>query len=545
MITLKGREAEYAKALATALMAELSPGDHHISPSNKAKLAEKIYDRVPSRQELNFFIEQGEPAAKRHMEVELSSQDEQELFCMSHCEFVPKSGVDIEHAFSHSGIRANQTAFIKLLNDHPDFATQFLTQAEMGTLFKRGDSHRIKATGYFYKLCYNALGNLWLLCHACNIKKSDSASLDWFSAQPMFGRAFVDAVHEQGDLQNGIIIDRIYQLTDEDLLLDTQDEEGNVRCLFIRPTNAPALGEFVRDWFSKTHAGLRAAHKAFYDKEFAAFKQEIDEVEALLLETDPDKHAAMPKLYRKLKTRREQGLIWHQATKAAAEELSDSSNSPGSLTEENQAHDTAYSARQIKDRQHQTKKITDFLDRNFNSANKRLLWNTIPEAKKTLGEPKKWRHLSEQLKAQPQPITSANTKTLLDTFAQSILTKDESEQLKKEQAEQVRAADQRTEEEARGRKEAEQRAEEETRGRKEAEQRAEEETRGRKEAEREVAELKAQLAARDATDAATTQQSASFFGASAANTTGPEPALAKKRKVDKRQPPPTDNAPST
>ena len=80
MITFKGKETEYAQAMASALMAELSPGDHHISPSNKSKLAEKIYDRVPSRQELNFFIEQGEPAAKRHMGAELSSQDKQELF---------------------------------------------------------------------------------------------------------------------------------------------------------------------------------------------------------------------------------------------------------------------------------------------------------------------------------------------------------------------------------------------------------------------------------------------------------------------------------
>jgi hypothetical protein len=129
-------------------------------------------------------------------------------------------------------------------------------------------------------------------------------------------------------------------------------------------------------------------------------------------------------------------------------------------------------------------------------------------------------------KEHQQPEESSDILAILKRKTQAANQRAEEETRLHEKAKK------RHEEEKKRHEEEKKRHEEEARGRKEAEQRAEEETRGRKEAEREVAELKAQLAARDATDAATTQQSASFFGASAANTAGHEPALAKKRKVE-------------
>jgi len=127
---------------------------------------------------------------------------------MVHGEYVRPSGTDGEHAMPFHDIKNNQTQLIDYLNDaaNKQFADDFLKEPGINEFFRRDpNDKKIKGTGYFYKLCYNNPSNLWLLCHACNIEKTDSEVLEWFKKQENFGEPFTEALEKDGSLRMGLI----------------------------------------------------------------------------------------------------------------------------------------------------------------------------------------------------------------------------------------------------------------------------------------------------------------------------------------------------
>ncbi len=187
--------AANVKLMADILKSELSQLSFPapLSSQDKCSLVKRLFDSPPSRSELAFQALGKESAAKHIMAKEISEEELKDLFCMVHAAFVRKSGVDVDHAIAHSYISKNQIALLKFLNKNKKFADALLVLSEISDFFQRDATDgRIKGTGYFYKICYNDTENLWLLCHACNIHKSDGDSLEWFRKQkPYFGESFI------------------------------------------------------------------------------------------------------------------------------------------------------------------------------------------------------------------------------------------------------------------------------------------------------------------------------------------------------------------
>src|SRR3989344_2737622 len=102
----------------------------------------------------------------------------------------------------------------------------FLSQPGIDDYFKRDPADKkVKGTAYFFKVCYNDIGNLLLLCHACNIQKSDHDPLDWFKEQTLyFGEPFVKAVEQAGGLHEGVILARIYRPADSRITLTIEGQ---------------------------------------------------------------------------------------------------------------------------------------------------------------------------------------------------------------------------------------------------------------------------------------------------------------------------------
>ena len=45
---------------------------------------------------------------------------------------------------------------------------------------------------FYYELYFNDIDNLWLICNACNLQKSDSEIINWLSNQWLYGQKFLD-----------------------------------------------------------------------------------------------------------------------------------------------------------------------------------------------------------------------------------------------------------------------------------------------------------------------------------------------------------------
>ena len=91
------------------------------------------------------------------------------------------------------------------------FTTEFLQQEGMDLYFEKQTSGEAKgeiwATNYFFKACYNDIGNLWLLSVGANSSKSAKDVVDYL--KEIFGDSFKDDVAAHGSVQRGLIVSKI------------------------------------------------------------------------------------------------------------------------------------------------------------------------------------------------------------------------------------------------------------------------------------------------------------------------------------------------
>jgi len=265
-------DTEKAKQTAQTLQAELTFAKPMTDKDRQ------LYDTPPPRKDLSFSKEGKVSAAKRRLARDLSDQNAADyVFCVACAMFVDQVSMEADHAFSYRQIRERQLAFLNFLNEHADFAHSFLAQPGMRKYFGKNKKDTICGTGYFYKACYNEMDNLWLLCHACNVKKSDRDPLTWLRDQePYFGEAFITHMKEAGGLQAGIFIDRVYlpQAGDREIILGD-------RTVRLFTGDSKGLGRFARDWFATHHQAQYAAHQKFFIENFAQFKEQLLDILSL------------------------------------------------------------------------------------------------------------------------------------------------------------------------------------------------------------------------------------------------------------------------
>lgn len=157
--------------------------------------------------------------------------------CFAHGDFVQVKSLQLDHLQAKENIRERQNELVKKLNNEPDFAKLILAKPGMNKFFKRA-KNGIAGTLLFYEIYLNDIDNLWLICSACNLQKSDQDTLEWLSNQWMYGRKFLDYIATLGIEQGKGILDK------------TSDKRG--------------LAEVAISWFWEQHATYVSTAKDLY-----------------------------------------------------------------------------------------------------------------------------------------------------------------------------------------------------------------------------------------------------------------------------------------
>ncbi|MFY7697594.1 MAG: hypothetical protein ACOVQX_02080 [Legionella sp.] len=204
------------------------------------------------------------------------------IFCLVHEGFVQLSASDMDHTVSFKDITERQTRFLKMLNivGNQTFSDEFLQQPGINRLFGRPASAPFEVQGSreFYTICYNNLSNLWLICHACNIEKSDGGLLEWFMQHKSFGSGFIAQLERDGGLHRGIIFSMVggerigrFPLGEQEMLVDIyRDGIG--------------IGRYAWDWYLKNNHVIYEQHKVFQNKIYAPFQEALESIRTLPLD---------------------------------------------------------------------------------------------------------------------------------------------------------------------------------------------------------------------------------------------------------------------
>jgi len=202
---------------------------------------------VPTRDKLAFQVIAGEDAAKSEGSGYLSASLAGLRFCVAGGEVGKTETFDIDHTIPFKHIHEKQERLLNYLNDpsNKDFKEGFLSVDKINDYFGE-EAGIVKGTKRFFKLCYNDIDNLLLLCHTCNVYKSSQESLDWFGKQePFLGKEFLKTVEDAGGLHEGIIVSKVCKVSSNDECVNI----GGIDCI-LTSSEAKGLGKFVNEWFN-------------------------------------------------------------------------------------------------------------------------------------------------------------------------------------------------------------------------------------------------------------------------------------------------------
>lgn len=160
------------------------------------------------------------------------------LPCIAHGDYVKVESLQADHFTAKSKIQERQIDLVKKLNDEPAFANFLMQHDGMDKFFIKVED-KYFGTLFFYELYFNDIDNIWLICQACNHDKSNRDTLEWLSAQWLYGSEFLDYLQKQSVSQRAI-------------LEKTQSKQG--------------LAEVAIGWFWERHATYVSVVKDFSEK---------------------------------------------------------------------------------------------------------------------------------------------------------------------------------------------------------------------------------------------------------------------------------------
>jgi len=111
--------------------------------------------------------------------------------CIVHGDYVKVESLESDHIQAKANILQRQKGLVEKLNQDPPFAEFILREPGMNKFFikHKGEYY---GTLFFYELYFNDIDNIWLICDACNSKKSNEHTLDWLQNQWLYGQEFLD-----------------------------------------------------------------------------------------------------------------------------------------------------------------------------------------------------------------------------------------------------------------------------------------------------------------------------------------------------------------
>jgi len=169
-------------------------------PNGNVKFTSKKVDFIKSTKDKNPMPGTNSPAAVRYQRyIELADQggvskdfkNEELAVCMTHGDYVSVQSLQSDHLIAKSEIYKRQLAFIDQLNKDKNFAAQVKKLPGMGDFFIE-ENGTFYGTLFFYELYFNDIENIWLICSACNLEKSDQDTVDWLTKKWTFGEQFLE-----------------------------------------------------------------------------------------------------------------------------------------------------------------------------------------------------------------------------------------------------------------------------------------------------------------------------------------------------------------
>jgi hypothetical protein len=161
--------------------------------------------------------------------------------CIVHGDYVKVESLQADHLQAKENIKKRQNELVSMLNAHPSFAKFILEQPGMNKFFVKHTDDKYYGTLFFYEIYFNDIDNLWLICGACNLHKSNKDTLEWLKNQWLYGQEFLDYLSKCSlNTNKGHIIQKV------------QDGRG--------------LAEVAISWFWKRHANYISTAKALLVK---------------------------------------------------------------------------------------------------------------------------------------------------------------------------------------------------------------------------------------------------------------------------------------
>ena len=120
------------------------------------------------------------------------------LPCIAHGDYVKVEALQSDHLLAKERIRQRQVELVEKLNADPEFATFIMKQPGMDKFFigipDQADPSKViyYGTVFFYQVYFNDIDNIWLICQACNLHKSNEETVDWIQKQWLYGDEFVE-----------------------------------------------------------------------------------------------------------------------------------------------------------------------------------------------------------------------------------------------------------------------------------------------------------------------------------------------------------------
>ncbi len=155
--------------------------------------------------------------------------------CIAHGDYVKVESLEADHVQAKENIFKRQVGLVEKLNENSDFADFLMKQPGMEKFFVEHQG-KYYGTLFYYEVYFNDIDNIWLICDACNSKKSNDDTLGWFKEQWLYGEAFLDYLTRQQVTQ-----------ADTGILRKTADQRG--------------LAEVAISWFWERHANYASIAK--------------------------------------------------------------------------------------------------------------------------------------------------------------------------------------------------------------------------------------------------------------------------------------------
>lgn len=158
--------------------------------------------------------------------------------CMAHGDYVKVESLQADHFQAKENIRKRQNELVAYLNKDDQFANHIIQQSGMNKFFVNYNG-KYYGTLFFYELYFNDIDNLWLICGACNLHKSNQDTIAWLEDQWLYGQEFLD------------YLGKITQQKKQGILDKTDNNIG--------------LATVAIEWFWKRHANYISTAKKLYE----------------------------------------------------------------------------------------------------------------------------------------------------------------------------------------------------------------------------------------------------------------------------------------